>query len=340
MFKHLSGRDLRRVIAQLRFSDDVAEREGFERRKGIMHFCSNSWLQKRPNDDNPDRVTANELFSLLGVDRLEDSFVRLEKMEAHYSQVARLDAAEVKLRLSAAGPNDPGVARYKRVLIGGEDPRRRIADEILHQIPIARRHLEQGRYSWELQRIEQLNARANELLTNIHTRRGLSVEADKVLWVEGANDVPVFEAWSSKCPERSNQVVAVWPLGGNQSDSANFDPDQLLKLNSNCFVVLDSERTGRDGKPISERQRAAARLRSHGIPCLLTERRATENYFPRKLLAAVCKNVPPELDHFEKLSSQVAGYSKKRHGPSVADAMDWSDIAGTDIGLALSKFLK
>ncbi len=340
MFKHLRGSELRRLVALMRFPDDRVRREEFEHRKAHLHFRSALWLKQHPADANPDRMTAAEVVELLRADRRAGALVRLKKMEEHYADVARLDATEVERRLSAAAPRDPGVSPYKRALVRGEDPRRRTALEILRQIPIARRRLEQGQESWELAQIERLNALANGLLTAPHTRRGLNVEADKVLWVEGPNDVPVFGAWLSKCPERGNQVLAILPLAGHQSASHNFDLKQLLSVNSCCLIILDSERTKRSGRPELARLKAARKMKAHDIPHLLTERRATENYYPSKALAVVCKGVPTKLDHFAELSKQVPEFSKRRHGALVAQAMDWSDIADTDIGRALSDFLK
>ena len=56
------------------------------------------------------------------------------------------------------------------------------------------------------------------------------VLADKILLVEGANDVPVFKVWLRKAPSYGYQSVSVLALGGSDAASSNFDPEQLEEL--------------------------------------------------------------------------------------------------------------
>ena len=330
----------------MRFSDDVVGRREFEEGKEPLHFSGALWLKRHPEADNASQISAEELFVLLQEDRRAQVLDRLERMEKHYAEVALLDRREVARRLSEAAQNDPGILPFRQVLVNGEDPRRAIAESILRQIPVARRHVALGREALELIEIERLNALANDMLTMPHARRGVRIlaqenidRADKVLWVEGPHDVPVFQTWLLKSPEIGDQSVAVLPVAGHQSASRHFDVKQLLKVNPNCLVILDSERTAPGGKPDHNRLKVARRFVESGVPHMLTERRATENYFPVKALTLFYTGVPDEIDPFRKLNEQIVGFSKHDNG-SIAEAMEWPEIASSDIGRALVSFLK
>ncbi len=354
MFKRLKGKDLRRVVALTRFPDDPVARRNFEENTEPLHLSSALWFERHPEAANLGLITVREFLVLLREDRRADVLDRLERMEGHYAEVARLSAQEVERRIAEAGRDDPGIAPLRQVLVNGEDPRRAIAQNILRQIPIARRHVERAEEALELVEIEKLNAAANNMLIAPHAQRALQIlagerqkgasaddrrRADKVLWIEGPNDVPVFKAWLSKCPETREQVVAIVPLAGHQSASRHFDARQLLATNPNCFVILDSERRAAGGKPDSTRLKAANKLKQSGVPHLLTERRCIENYFSTKAVAAVYERVPHKIDPFCKLAEQVCGFSKDDNG-AIANEMEWADIANTDIGKALAAFLR
>ena len=345
MFRRLKNRELRSILAQLRFPHDPVAREKFERDSQPLHCSSELWIERHPEANNSARITTAELFVLLREDRRADILHRLEKMEEHYAKVATLDSREVERRLLAASPDDLGVAPYKKALVNGADPRRAIAEAILRQIPIARRHVEQGEEALELVEVERLNARANELLVAPHVRRGIRVltqenadRADLILWVEGPHDVEVFRKWLLKIPDPKNASVAILPLAGHQAASRHFALEELLKANPKCLVILDSERKEAQGRVEKARRQTAHRLEKANVPFILTERRATENYFSGKALSSVYPNVPNEIDRFRELNRQINGFSKHDNG-TIAQAMDWNELAETDIGRALISFV-
>src|SRR5260370_7221819 len=81
------------------------------------------------------------------------------------------------------------------------------------------------------------------LLRDIGASPGDLLQADKVLWVEGPHDIPVFKAWLSKAPNFQNQSVAVLPLGGDDPPSDDSHLNQLPHLTPNSLVLLHTERT-------------------------------------------------------------------------------------------------
>jgi hypothetical protein len=177
------------------------------------------------------------------------------------------------------------------------------------------------------------------LLKDIGASPGDLLQADKVLWVEGPHDIPVFKAWLSKAPNFQNQSVAVLPLGGDDPASDDFDINQLRVLNPNCLVLLDSEKTGLDASAKATRLTTQRKCRHAGIPCLLTERRSTENYFTYGALSTIYSGFTSEVEPYAKLTDYDSSFSKDDNG-RIASAMDWSDLAATDIGQALEAFLK
>lgn len=166
--------------------------------------------------------------------------------------------------------------------------------------------------------------------------------ADKVLLVEGSNDVPVFKAWLSKSPSYRDQNVAVLALGGSDASSSNFDADQWRSLHPTIFAILDSERKTAGEEPQKEKQEIKTKLEKVGIRCHLTERRSTESYFTRCALQMVYGDFPESMDPFgdPNLANQgVKQFAKFRNG-AVAQAMEWTEVEKTDLGMQIEYFLK
>jgi len=168
------------------------------------------------------------------------------------------------------------------------------------------------------------------------------VLADKVLLVEGSNDVPVFKTWLRKAPSHAGQSVAILALGGSDAASGNFDAEQWRSLHPKISAILDSERKSSRQDPQKERQEIKAKLEAMGIGCYLTERRSTESYFTSSALKSVYGECPTSLDPFgdSNLANQgVKQFTKSRNG-EVAQAMEWAEIEKTDIGKQIEDFLK
>jgi hypothetical protein len=133
--------------------------------------------------------------------------------------------------------------------------------------------------------------------------------------------------------------VAVLSVGGDDPASDDFDINQLLVLNPTCLVALDSEKTGPDTSGKATRLTTEKKCRHAGIPCLLTERRSTENYFTRRALSTIYSGFASEVEPYAKLTDYDPSFSKEDNG-RIASAMGWSELAATDIGQALEAFLE
>jgi hypothetical protein len=166
--------------------------------------------------------------------------------------------------------------------------------------------------------------------------------ADKVLLVEGPNDVPVFKAWLRKAPSYEGQNVAVLSLGGHDAASSNFDPEQWKSLHPKIRAIIDSERKAQDQDPHEKRLAIKAKFEAARIGCHLTEWRATESYFTTHALQLVYGDCPPTLDPFGDPNLAVQGlkqFAKVRNG-EVAQAMEWAELEKTDLGDQIEDFLK
>jgi predicted ATPase len=177
------------------------------------------------------------------------------------------------------------------------------------------------------------------ILQSIGASPGDLLQAEKVLWVEGPHDIPAFRAWLSKAPSFQNQVVAVVSIGGDSSASDDFDVAQLKALNPKALVVLDSERDTAGGAPAPARSKFLAKCGAAGVACSLTDLRSTESYFSARALATIYPGVPSVLDQYKTLGDQLPAYRKSDCG-KIAAAMDWSEIASTDIGRLIEEFLR
>lgn len=167
------------------------------------------------------------------------------------------------------------------------------------------------------------------------------LHSDKVIWVEGPTDIPIFQEWIKKMQQPDGQKVSVVPLGGDSVASEHFDILSLASLNPKYLIVLDSEREGAD-KPLSKaKNKFKERCQKEGAEVLFTEKRCTENYFTKRALEKIypTHKLVAEVDSYEYLHNQLKSFSKNK-GYLVAKAMSLEEIINTDIGRALSKFLK
>jgi hypothetical protein len=159
LFPALTRTQVAEIVAYVRFPNDPRQRQELLSSKSV-------------------RVSPNELLVLYRANQLPATLDRLDRMEQHYLDVSKLDAAEVRRGLDASDPDDLGALAYKWCLANdGADPRLQIAKRILALIPIARRQVEAGKPALELNELFMLNDQANMLLIDPHLRRGLDILA-------------------------------------------------------------------------------------------------------------------------------------------------------------------
>ncbi|OXI89093.1 hypothetical protein CFB50_11575 [Burkholderia sp. AU33423] len=155
--------------------------------------------------------------------------------------------------------------------------------------------------------------------------------AEKILLVEGTTDVKVFQQFLRKA-KKDNRVV-VLPLGGNSLARGNVEHElsELRRVIDVVAVVVDSEREVEGGEPLAARAAFAEICEKLKFDILLTDRRATENYFNDEAVKSALGSGFSALSHFEKLSDRKNGWSKADNW-RIAMEIDWEYLKMTDVG--------
>lgn len=154
------------------------------------------------------------------------------------------------------------------------------------------------------------------------------IGCDGVLFVEGPSDVKVISEWLRKIG--LSKRWALMSLGG--SETINSDGveaiKQVLQVHPRVAVVIDSERHAAEAEIEKKRTRFKADCELARVPCLITQKRATENYFTDRAVKAACGDNAVALGAFEKLAGHGWG---KRDGLRIASAMSVEEIEYVDI---------
>jgi hypothetical protein len=159
------------------------------------------------------------------------------------------------------------------------------------------------------------------------------IGCDCVLFVEGPSDVKVISEWLRKIG--LGKRWALISLGGSQSINSDGAEaiKQVLKVHPRVAVVIDSERDGADSKIEKKREKFKSDCEIAGIPCLLTQKRATENYFTDRAVKSACGLAADALSDYDKPPGHGWG---KNEGLKIASHMTVEEIEEIDI----IKFIK
>lgn len=159
------------------------------------------------------------------------------------------------------------------------------------------------------------------------------IGCDGVLFVEGPSEIKVFSEWLRILG--LHQRWAILSLGGSETIHATgVDAiKQVLSIHHKVAVIIDSERTGEEAQHEPKREAFEAACLAASIPCHLTERRATENYFTQNAISQAIGKDARALEPFEKLIGQKWG---KRDGLKISANMTLEELEKTDVG----KFLQ
>ncbi|MDG9671259.1 AAA family ATPase [Hahella sp. CR1] len=179
-----------------------------------------------------------------------------------------------------------------------------------------------------------------ELLASLNYSAYRDLNFDKVLLVEGTTEVKVFQQFL-RLYGLDHKVVII-PLGGDSlvRPGVEHEFEEIKRLaKDNLVAIVDSEQESKTGSPAKKRKEFHSMCGRLNIPCHLTKRRATENYFTQ---SAISKAFPgyaySALGEFEKLSNQNSW--KKSENWRIAKQMTKSDIDSTDIGIFIRTVFK
>lgn len=159
---------------------------------------------------------------------------------------------------------------------------------------------------------------------------------DSILLVEGVTDVKTYQQFLRKL--RNDASVVVIPLGGDAMvcGGREHELDEIKRITSKVFAIVDSERTGKGKRPAKNREAFKLSCEALDIAVQLTERRATENYFTDEAVKAVLGEKASALGEFDSLKGSFNGWRKSQHNWQIASQMTKEDIENTDIGRFLS----
>ncbi len=156
---------------------------------------------------------------------------------------------------------------------------------------------------------------------------------DSILLVEGIKDVRTVQQFL-RLLKKDHRVVII-PLGGDRltRGDTDFELNELLRITQNVFALVDSEREGEDQPAAKRREAFADVCKKLGIRCLLTERRALDNYLTGAAIKVVCGSEITPLGKFERLDSrpQSTRWDKSENW-RIAGYMELADIETTDVG--------
>jgi ABC-type cobalamin/Fe3+-siderophores transport system ATPase subunit len=160
----------------------------------------------------------------------------------------------------------------------------------------------------------------------------------RVLLVEGPEDVKVFQSFLRHFS--ADHQVIVMSLHGSSSIKR---PDctelaELKRICSNIAVIIDSERSAKDQPLEKAREEFIARCSTLSFRTLVTERRATENYFTTRALREAFGGAYTELQPFERFKGCDAWTKKTQY--RVASKMNIDELLATDVGRFLHEWLK
>src|SRR5262249_16893860 len=125
--------------------------------------------------------------------------------------------------------------------------------------------------------------------------------SDRILLVEGVHDVKALQQLLRLIEIEHTTVIL--PLGGNQMITRGRDAElaELRCLSNSSFALIDSERTDASLAVASDRLAFAEGCRGLGIQCLVTQRRALENYFSARAISSALGASHQALTEYQHL---------------------------------------
>lgn len=159
---------------------------------------------------------------------------------------------------------------------------------------------------------------------------------ETVVLVEGVKELRTIQQLLRKM--KKDQKVLLLPLGGSQLINGNveFELNEHKRITPNVRAVIDSERTSEGAALSAERQKFVDSCQKLSIPCLVTERRAIENYFPDAAIKDALGEGFSALTPFQTLKDAKQGWSKSDNW-RIAAKVNFSDISQTDLGKFLNQ---
>lgn len=154
---------------------------------------------------------------------------------------------------------------------------------------------------------------------------------DSVLLVEGVTEVRTLQQFLRLL--RLDHRVVLLPLGGGQMIRGDVEPElaEVRRVAERVYVLIDSERNSPSAKLDPQRRAFLSTCGKLGFCAHVTDRRATENYFPERAVRAEMGSKYRALEPFERLRDTPLGWSKT-HNWRIARHMSVEELIETDVG--------
>jgi len=150
---------------------------------------------------------------------------------------------------------------------------------------------------------------------------------DKILLVEGSTEVKVIQQFL-RGMSKDHKIVLL-PLGGHMPDAEELE--ELMRITTEVAALIDSERPCMGAALESRRREFLDICNSRSILAHALDRRATENYFPDKIVKRVFGQKYRGLEPYEKMDDVEPHWSKSQNW-KLAAAMSLEEIMDTDLG--------
>ena len=192
-------------------------------------------------------------------------------------------------------------------------------------------------------RIEHLRLRQRETIPNLTEFLGemsysgwQDLGVSCLLLVEGPSDVTAIGQFLVK--HRMSGSVLMLPLGGSTmiNERAEAQLEELKRITTNIFALIDSERSAEDEPMSPDRQAFIDACGAAHVDAQALERRALENYLSDRAIKRVKGPKYRQLGPYEKLADCDPAWGKNE-GYKIAAEMTLADLDGTDLGEFLDK---
>jgi predicted ATPase len=179
-------------------------------------------------------------------------------------------------------------------------------------------------------RILETTPRLSEFLGELSYSGHRDLGFDKLLLVEGANDVRTIQQLL-RLAGKDHRVVLL-PLGGSQLINASREVElqEIKRIASDVYALIDSERTTEAAELGKDRDGFRKACEQAGIKCHILQRRSIENYLSDSAIKKVKGEKYNALGPYEGLESLNPTWSKSENW-LIAREMTKDDLIGTDL---------
>jgi energy-coupling factor transporter ATP-binding protein EcfA2 len=186
------------------------------------------------------------------------------------------------------------------------------------------------------------SANLAELLGSLSYTGYFPLESAYILLVEGSTEVRTFQTLLRRL--HKDHMYVILPLGGSSliKENSELELSEVIRIagsSEKVFAIFDSEKKS-DKDPLDKSRLAfSTTCEKLGIKYLVTEKRATENYFSDSAIKKSLGNGFSNLTDFELLKDSKNGWSKVDNWRIAANETN-EFFSSHDLGLFIAELPK